>query len=96
MNKPFLGNDIPHRDNKCRVKHLHFDRSTNLYVIQATVLGVRKHIACFHDFQEAKEFADKMHTFDLSDPEQVEDFLEMARSVFQNEKTNHTRTHERA
>lgn len=79
MNNPLLGNDIPHRDNKLRVKNLHYDPVSKLYVIQATALGSRRHVACFHDFQKAKDFADKMHTFDLGNPSEVERFLEWAR-----------------
>ena len=78
--KPFLGSDIPNCNNKLGVKNLRFDQRSKLYIVQKTILGVRKHIACFHDYNEAKRFVDQMHTFDMNDADDVAEFWAWARN----------------
>ena len=80
MWKPFLGKDQPNKNNKLGIRNLRVDPRSGLYICQATVLGVRKHIACFHDLETAKSFVDTMHTFDLNDPDDVDKFWTFARS----------------
>ena len=80
MWKPFLGKDQPNKNNKLGIRNLRVDPRSGLYICQATVLGVRKHIACFHDLETAKSFVDTMHTFDLNDADEVDQFWKWARS----------------
>ena len=79
MIKPFLGRDMPNKNNKLGIRNLRYVPSTDKYVVQNTIMGVRKHIACFSDFETAKQFVKTMHTYDMNDPNEVDKFWEWAR-----------------
>ena len=79
---PLLGETRPNRNNNSGgIRNVHYDKSTNLFVIQTRKIdGKKRHVACFRDFESAKEVAEKMHEYDLNNEEQLKLFIEWAKN----------------
>lgn len=70
--------NVANCNNKLKTKNVYFCKQTNRYHVQKMINGKHRHIRAFKNYNDAKVVAEKMNSYDLEDPEQLNLFIAWA------------------